>query len=200
MPATRFDLRIEQGKTIQKIVRWETLPFIWVPITAIAANAPVQITAPSHGMPDGWRALVKDAEGMDEINTKHWPPRTGDFHKARVEGPDVINFNDVSAALFDPYTSGGYLVYYTPVPLTGYTARMKIKDRIGGTVLDTLASPADITIDEALSRIVLNITDAASEAFAWVKGVYDLEMVSAAGAVTAILTGSVTVTKEVTTA
>ena len=35
--------------------------------------------------------------------------------------------------------------------------------------------------------------------FTWKTGVYDLEMVSAAGAVTAILTGKVSVTREVTT-
>jgi hypothetical protein len=200
MPATRYDLKIEQGKTVQKIIRWETLPLIWKPITGIAQNAPVQITAVGHGIPDGWRACVKDAGGMDEINAKHWPARGGDWHKVRVESGDIVNFNDVSAAGFDPYTAGGYLVYYTPVPLDGYTARMKIKDRIGGTVLDSLVSPTDITIDTALSRIVINLAADTTEAFEWVKGVYDLEMVSATGAVTAIRTGTVTVTKEVTTA
>jgi len=198
MAATRYDLRIEQGKTVSKIIRWETLPLIWKPITGIAQVAPVQITAATHECPDGWRALVKDALGMDEINTKHWPPRAGDFHRVKVEGPNVVNFNDVSAANFDPWTSGGYLVYYTPVPLTGFTARMKIKDRIGGTVLATLVSPTDITIDTANFTITLNISAAASELFTWVKGVYDLEMILS-GVVTAILTGSVTVTKEVTT-
>lgn len=200
MPATRYDLRIEQGKTIQKIVRWESLPLVWKPITAIMQNAPVQITAVGHGIPDGWRAFVKDAGGMDEINTKHWPPRGPDWHKVKVESPDVVNFNDVSAAGFDAYTSGGYLGYYTPVSLAGYTARMKIKDRVGGTVLVSLLSPADISIDVANCTVTINIAADASEAFTWTKGVYDLEMVSADGVVTAILTGSVTVTKEVTTA
>jgi len=38
--------------------------------------------------------------------------------------------------------SGGYVVYYTPVNLVGYTARMTIKDKIGGTVLATLVMQA----------------------------------------------------------
>jgi len=199
MSASRYDLRIEQGKTVNKIVRWETLPFVWKPITGIAQNAPVQITAAAHGCPDGWRALVKDAGGMDEINTKHWPPRSTDFHKVKVESAGVVNFNDVSAVNFDPWTAGGYLVFYTPVPLTGYTARMKIKDRVGGTVLATLVSPTDILIDTALFTITIVIEATASELFTWTKGVYDLELISPGGVVTAILTGSVIVTKEVTT-
>jgi hypothetical protein len=199
MSAKKLNLVIRQGETFQRVVRWEMLPLIYKPISGIAQNAPVQITAANHGCPAGWRATVKDAGGMDEINAKNWPPRSGDFHRVAVESSTVVNFNDVSAVNFDPYTSGGYLVYYTPVPLAGFTARMKIRDRIGGTVLVTLVSPTDIVIDTALGTITVVIAASASELFTWTRGVYDLELVSGAGVVTAILTGAVTVTKEVTT-
>lgn len=199
MAARRLNLVVRQGETFQRVVRWEMLPLIYKAITGIANNAPVQITAPSHGIPDGWRAVVKDAGGMDEINVRNWPARSSDFHRVAVESSSVINFNDVSAVNFDPYTSGGYIVYYTPVPLIGFSARMKIRDRVGGTELVSLVSPGDIAIDTALSTITVTIAAAASELFAWTKGVYDLEMVSDTGVVTAILSGSVNVTKEVTT-
>jgi len=199
MPAIKYDLKIEQGKTLSTVVRWEKLPLVWKPITGIARVAPVQITAVAHGIPDGWRAVVKDALGMDEINTKHWPPRTTDFHKVTVENANTVNFNDVSAAGYDAWTSGGYLVYYTPVPLAGYTARLTIKDRIGGTVLATLVSPMDIALDTALCTITVTISATATAGYAWVKGVYDLELVSPAGVVTALMAGAVAVAKEVTT-
>lgn len=199
MTAKRYDLKIRQGETYQRVIRWEMLPLVWKAITAISQEGPVRITAPSHGIPDGWRACVKDAGGMDEINTKNWPPRASDMHKVAVESSSVVNFNDVSSVEFDPYTEGGYLVYYTPVPLTGYSARMKIKDRIGGTVLAELISPTDITIDEVNFTIGYVIDAAASELWTFTRGVYDFEVVSPTGVVTALLSGTVTVTKEVTT-
>lgn len=200
MTAKRYDLKIRQGETFQRVIRWETLPLIWKAISGIAQNAPVQITVPNHECPDGWKALVKDAGGMDEINTKNWPPRAGDFHRVAVESSSVVNFNDVSAVEFDPYTLGGYLVYYTPVPIAGYSARMKIKDRIGGTELDSLVSPTDIEIDDVNFKMTLTIAAAVSELWTFTRGVYDFEVVSPTGVVTALLSGTVTVTKEVTTA
>jgi hypothetical protein len=197
--AKRYDLKIRQGETFLRVVRWENLPLVWKPITGISQTGPARITAAAHGCPDGWKACVKDAGGMDEINTKNWPPRATDMHKVAVESASVVNFNDVSSVEYDPYTSGGYLVYYTPVPLTGYTARMKIKDRIGGTVLDSLVSPTDIVLDAANFTITVTIAASVSEAWTFTRGVYDLEVVSPTGVVTALLSGTVTVTKEVTT-
>jgi hypothetical protein len=199
MGAKRYDMTIKQGETFQRVIRWETLPFVWKSITAISKTGPARITAVDHVIPDGWRAVVKDAGGMDEINTPNWPPRLSDFHKVAVESNSVVNFNDVSSVSYDPYTSGGYLVYYTPVPLTGYTARMKIKDRVGGTVLATFVSPTDIAIDVALCTLTLTIAASATELYTWVRGVYDFEVVSLLGVVTPLIAGSVTITKEVTT-
>jgi len=198
MTAKRFDLKVRQGETYLRVIRWETLPLVWKPITAITQSGPVRITAVAHGCPDGWKACVKDAGGMDEINAKNWPPRASDMHKVAVESSSVVNFNDVSSVEYDPYTSGGYLVYYTPVPLTGYTARMKIKDRVGGAILATFESPTDIVFDLASYTITLTIAASVSELWTFTRGVYDLEVVSA-GVVTALLSGTVTVTKEVTT-
>ena len=101
--------------------------------------------------------------------------------------------------------SGGILQFNTPVDLTGYVARMKIKDKVGGTVLasteagDTPLDILSIALDTAKSTITLTISATATAALIWTKGVYELEMVSSTGVVTAILSGKVTVAKEVTT-
>jgi hypothetical protein len=194
MTAKKQDLIIEQGKTFQRVVRWETSPRVWKPITGIAQNAPVAITCTGHGVPSGWRVGVVNVLGMDDINALHNPPRDGEMHEATVGGVNTILL-DLSAAGFDPYTSGGYLVYWTPHDLTGYTARMTIKDRVGGTVLDVVTC----VVDSAGFTTTLTIDAVTAAGFAWTRAVYDLELVSAGGIVTALLTGSIVVTKEVTT-
>lgn len=52
--AVNKDFVIEQGKTFQHVLRWETLPFVYKPITGISQVAPARVTATGHGLPDGW--------------------------------------------------------------------------------------------------------------------------------------------------
>ncbi len=205
------DLQIQQGKTFSLVIRWETEPIVFKAITAIslAFGAP-RLTVAGHGCPIGWRAAVTRVKGMKQINAADNPPKAGDYHPVTVIDADTVEFNDL--APFDDngnewpaYTEGGFLQYNTPVDLTGYTARMKIKDKVGGTVLasteagDSPLNVLAIAIDTVNKTITLSIPATATDDFAWTKGVYELEMVSASGAVTTILSGKVTVSKEVTT-
>lgn len=201
MSAKLLDLVIEQGKTFSRTIRWETTPLVWKPITAIGQVAPALITAVAHGVPDGWKVAVTNAGGMLNINAPHTPPWDDEFQPATLVGVNQVSLNAVSAAGFDPYTSGGYLVYYTPVDLTGYSARMKIKDQIGGTVLASFVVQAGtgFVLDPTTQTIVLTIIATDTAAYTWTTGVYDLELVSGAGVVTAILSGAITVVDEVTT-
>lgn len=205
------DLKITQGKTFSLVVRWETEPVIRKPITAIslASGAP-RLSVVAHGIPSGWRSYVTRVEGMKQINAANNPPRETDFHPATVVDAGTVELNDIdpvddNGRVWSAYTSGGFLCWNTPVDLTGYTSRMKIKDKVGGTVLvstDALDTPNNvltIAIDNATKTITLSIPATATDDFTWKAGVYDLEMVSASGVVTAILSGKVSVTKEVTT-
>lgn len=198
------DLEILQGKTFQRIIRWETAPFIYKAITAITRAAPVSITATAHGLPDGWRAAVVSAGGMRKINARKSPPIDTDFHQATVTDANTITFNEVSSADYEAYTSSGWLAYYTPVDLAGYTARLQIRATQADTTvlltLDTSAvSPATgIYLDNTLKTITLIISATDAAAIDWLEGVYDLELVSPAGVVTQLLSGAVTVVDEVT--
>jgi hypothetical protein len=139
---------------------------------------------------------------MVEINTElddNGIPRKSKFKKLTVIDPDTVQLNDVDSSQFSTYKSGGYLMYYTPVDLTGYTARMTIKDQPGGTTLIALVSPTDIVMDTTLKTITITITATAAAAFAPGDYVYDMEMVSPSGVVTALLQGAVQVLPEVTT-
>lgn len=198
--AVSKDLTIQQGKTFALVLRWETEPIVYKAITAIAQTAPVRITVPGFDAPDGWRVAVVSVKGMTEINAANTPPRSTGYTPVTVLDDDTVELNEVNAAGFHAYTSGGYLQYNTPVDLAGYTARMAIKDKIGGTVLHSLTTEnGGIAIDNVAKTITLTIAATDTDDFAWTRGVYELEMVSATGVVTALISGKVTVTKEVTT-
>ena len=194
------DLAITQGKTFTYPIRWETTPIIYKPITGISQAAPCQITAPSHNMPDGWRLAVLSVKGMIDINDENFPDKDSGMHIADVVDGDTLELNLINSSEFKPYVSGGYIAYYTPHDLTGYVARMTIKDKIGGTELLSLTTEnGRIVIDTVAHSVTLLITAADTAAITWSKGVYDLELVSPSGEVTSLLDGRVTATFEVTT-
>lgn len=198
----KLNLVIRQGETFQRVIRWERPPFVYKAITAITRAGPVQITAPGHELTSGWRVAVVTAGGMDEINAGHNPPRDNEFHQATALNGDNITINDINSSDFSPYTSGGYLQYYTPVDLTGYTAEIDIKDKIGGSVLLTLGTTnGRILLDQLNHTISLFISaeDTDSVAMTWKRGVWDLEMTAPTGQVTTLFSGAVSVVKEVTT-
>lgn len=254
--ATTQDFVIQQGKTFSQVLRWETAPIIYKAITGIAQTAPVSITAAGHGVPPNWRVAVVSVNGMTQINSPlDSKSRPTVYHQATVVDPNTISLNDTNAAGFSAWTSGGYVQYNTPTNLTGFTARMTIKDRItapnllvcttGGTTGLTLptaagadgtavwgAAPAGsvrsitwtpstvvalgavidthellrldttnarIAIDTVNYTITLTIAATDTAAIPWLQGVYDLEMVSAGGVVTALLSGNISVSQEVTT-
>lgn len=198
--ATRQNFALLQGDTFERVVRWESRSPVYKAISNIAQEAPARITASGHGIPDGWRAAVVSVKGMTQINAKGSPPRASDLKPVEVVDASTVKIPDVNAAGFRAYTSGGYLFYYAPVSLAGYTARMTIRTKLGGTQLVQLTTEnGGITIDDTAKTITLLIEADDSAAFDWKKGVYDLELVSPAGVVTKVLQGSISVTQEIST-
>lgn len=212
MAATK-DLVIQQGDTFSLVLRWETTPIVYKPITGISIDfgAP-RLTVASHGLLDGWRATVTRVKGMTNINAENTPPRDKDYHAGTVIDADTIEFNDVipvddNDREWPAYISGGFIQYYTPHDLSGYSARMKVKDRIGGDVIlstEDEDSPRDIlsiTLDNTAKTITLTIDATNAVDFISFRGVYDLEMVSgdATPIVTKLISGRISFPKEVTT-
>ena len=198
---TKLNIRLRQGETFQRTLRWETLPYVYTAITAITRAAPVSITSAGHGLKTGWRAAVVSVLGMREINARYSPPRESELHQVTVVDANTVTINDINSSEFDAYTSGGYLQSFTPVSLAGALARMKIRDRVGGTVLLELTSGAPdnrIVVDDVNHTVLITVAAADTAALTFTTGVYDLEIESAAGVVTTVFRGSVTVLKEVT--
>ena len=201
------DLTILKGRTFTLVLRWETTPIVYKAITAIEQSAPARLTVSGHGCVDGWRAAVTGVKGMPEINAEANKVRSADYQTVTIVDANTIEFNNLDASGFKPYVSGGFLQYRTPVDLTGYTGRMKIKDKVGGTVLLSSSAPdaplnaIDIAVNNTAKTITLTVHASATTDISWSRGVYDLEMVSSdlEPVVTRLISGKVSVIDEVTT-
>ena len=207
------DLLITQGDAYPLTLRWENADLIvsrQITGVSFATGVPV-LTVPSHGMVNGWRSYVMGIVGPKQLNAQSNPPvqrdkeAQSDWHPSVVVDANTVKFAGVmpyddQGRVWPAYVSGGALYYNTPIDLTGYTARMAIKDKVGGTVLHSLTTEnGGLTINTITNTIFMSISSSDTASFGWKRGVYDLEMVSSTGEVTKILTGSVIVSKEVTT-
>lgn len=200
MTATVKNLAFTQGSTFSLVLRWETEPIVYRPITAISQSAPVRITAPVHGLVEGWRAAVVGGKGMDELRATPNDVKDRDYHQAKVIDADTIEFNDVNAAEFKAYVSGAHLQYNTPVDLAGYVARLVVKDKVGGVVLFEMGTTnGRVLLDLITHTITLTATAADLSAQTWTKGVYELELESPGGVVTKLMRGAAAVSKEIPT-
>lgn len=198
--AEQKDLTIRQGETYTHELRWGTKPLQYKTITEVSQAAPVRIKAVGHGLTEGWPVAVTNVKGMTDLNAEANNVKASDYKPCTVVDTDYIEINEINAAGFKPYVSGGQLQFNTPVELTGYTARMSVKDKIGGTELLSLTTEnGRITVSNTLKTITLELAEADVSAITWKRGVFDLELESPTGKVTTLLYGSVAVTKEVTT-
>lgn len=87
------------------------------------------------------------------------------------------------------------------IDLTSYTARMKLKTNFGGTTLVSLTDTDGLTLGGALGTIAIVISATRTATLCdtdIAKGVWDLEVVSAAGVVTRVLEGRWVAHPEVT--
>jgi hypothetical protein len=90
----------------------------------------------------------------------------------------------------------------TPVNLTGWSARLQVRDRIGGAIWVSLTSPSGITLGSDGS-IAFTISAVSTESVDWSTrsfGVWDLELINPSAKVTRFVSGSVFVSPDVTRA
>lgn len=193
MTAQAVNLKIIQGSTFSKVFRWAQPTKAYKQISAITkAGSPV-ITANSHGVPNGWPVKVNNVEGMTQINSD-------EYRKATVLTGNTLELNEVNAAGFDSYSGGGIVEYSVPVDLTGFTARLQMRQSIGNTtVLKELTTEnGGIAIDTTACTITLAIPATETDDLDFQTAVYSLELVSSGGVVSQIAKGDVSVEQEVT--
>lgn len=199
--AKTVNFTIRQGETWRRIVRWEQGEFVYKPITGITKAAPAVLTVTGHGLVDGWRGAISNVVGMTEINAKNEPPLDPDeYYKLTVNDANTIEINALNTLGFKPYTSGGILRYRPPVDLDGFTARMSFRKKIKDSVslFDLTTDNGRIALDNVEKTITLLIQDEDTAEFGFTSAVYDLELVSSGGEVSILLSGQISVVKNVT--
>lgn len=85
-----------------------------------------------------------------------------------------------------------------PVNLTGYTARMKVKNVVKNFEAISITSSSGIALGGSAGTIDLTVSAADMTKVVAGKYSYDLELVSPGGVVTRLVKGTFTVTPEVT--
>lgn len=181
------------------LLRWETEPIVYRPVAAVSQTAPVRLIVPAHGLKPGWRAALVGGRGMDELRAAPNELKSADYHVATVLSEDEIEFNDINAAGFKAYAGGAHLQYNTPVDLTGYAARLVVKDHVGGaTLFEMTPENGRILLDAATATITLTADAPTLAALTWTSGRHELELESPAGVVTKLMSGQALVEEELT--
>lgn len=183
------ELLILKGETFSLEVRWEDRDRLSrVAITAISySHGAPRLTAADHGIPDGWRGYVSLVAAPTQINA-NCPPRESDWQELTVIDSDTVELNavtpvDDNGRQWADYTSGGFINFYPPVDLTGYTARMQIKDKIGGTVIASTDDVLDVSVIPSEYKTTVVISAENTATLSAKRGVATLEMVSSTGVV-----------------
>lgn len=200
MQPAKINYKIYQGSTFLETLRWESETKTYVPISAIAKSAPCVITTTAaHTIPVGWRVQVVGVGGMKEINSVG----EDSYHLVTGVTGTTVSLNRVNSLGYAAYTSGGVIEYNTPIPLTGYTAQMQIRETLesSSTIFEltsNMVAGSGITINTSDSTILVTISAAATRAFNFDTAVYSLELTDASGVVTPFLSGNITLVREVT--
>lgn len=198
----KLSLTVRRGASEDIPIRVESDVLVYVDITGIAASAPISITAPAHGLADGWRAAVMNS-GVPEIDTKWDDPIEDALRRITLVDANTIEFNDINGKSFTPYVAGGQIVYRAPLDLSQFVdARMNVKASVSGPVLATYKhTTGELLIDLVTQslRLTLDTTDTA--ALTAGKRVFDIELVRADGSVFPICSAksALTVLPEITT-
>lgn len=191
----KINYKIYQGSTFQEQYRWESGTKVYKPITGITKSAPVEITAEAHELKPGWRFRVTNVTGMKEINSG-----SESFYLASDISADTIKINSVNSLAFSNYTgNSGVIEYNEPVDLTGYRARMQIREKVGSdVVIDELTTEnGKIIIDAEDATIRIEIPADTTQNYNFTTAVYSLEIIRNS-VVIPFLVGNLTLQREVT--
>lgn len=192
--AERKDFCVRLGATFNPIIRWGSKVLSSAAITGITQGTPAAITAPGHGVPNGWPVALVGVQGMSALNAVQYPPLASDMHDATVVDANTIRLNDVSSAMLPAYTSGGAVVFNTPQPLAGVIITMKLwaDETRAGSPLATLTNGSGITVDSVGQTIIPLLQ---TPGLTWGTNVafYDLTATDATGVVTELFTGTLTI-------
>ena len=127
MEPAKINFKIYQGSTFTETLRWESELNKYATISAITKTAPCVITtATAHEVPLNWRIWVRGAGGMKEINSSD----DDNYYIVTAKTTNTLTLQQVNSTGYATYTSGGVVEYNTPIPVSGYTAQMQIRESL----------------------------------------------------------------------
>lgn len=197
--ASRYDFEILQGKTFNPTLKYSQPQFVVKTITGITKSGQAVVTC-THGLTIDWPVWVVGVVGMSQINHDSDDlTRAAKAYQAYYINATSLRLN-LDTTRFNTYTSGGEILYHPPVDLTGFTARMQIRESLESTTtLEELTTEnGGITLGAAAGTVALLISATDTAALDFSTAVYDLELISGAGIVTRLLYGDITLAEEVT--
>lgn len=197
---TAYDITIKQGSTFSLTFKYGQPQFAVKAITGVTKSGQAVVTAPAHGLTIDWPVWVVGVSGMDQLNHKSDALRDAcaAYHAYYVDASNLRL--DVDTTRFGVYTSGGEVLYHPPVNLTGFTARMQVRETIESTttLVSLTTENGGVTLGGTAGTIDITITATATALLDFDSAVYDLEVVSAGGVVTPVAYGNVYLNDEVT--
>ena len=198
--STPFNIAVKQGATFALTLKYGQPQFAVKAITGITKSGQAVVTATGHGLTIDWPVWVVGVAGMDQINHRSDELKSAcaAYYAYYVDANSLRL--DLDTTRMGAYTSGGEVLYHPPVNLTGYTARMQIRETLESTTVlhEMTTEDGGITLGGAAGTIALTISATDTAAFTFDSAVYDLEVISGAGVVTEVLRGDVYLNDEVT--
>ena len=193
----KINYKIYQGSTFKETFRWESQTKGYINITNISKAAPCVITtSTTHSIPVGWRFRITDVVGMNQINQAG----EDNFYIASSTTNNTITINSLNSTNFTNYSSGGIISYNLPVPLVGFTGILQIRETLSNsTVLHQLTSAVNggMIINTTDNFISITIPAVTTAQFNFTSAVYGIELTSSAGEVFPLITGNITLIKEI---
>jgi hypothetical protein len=165
-----YALTLVQGKRYQKTFRWPQDVKAYKQITAMPAATPVRFTVTGHQIPDGWKVKITGVKGPTQLNDREL--------YAKVVDANTIEFNALNAADLPAYVSGGYLEYYLPVDLSGYTGQAMFKESVLDALpaLELSTANGRMILDTTNYKITFDVPGSVLAAMTKYSGVWDWEM------------------------
>lgn len=192
----KVNFKMYQGSTFSEVLHWETNKKVYIPISSIPKAAPTVVTTTgAHSIPGVWRVRLENVGGMKEINSPD-----DEYYMGTAISSTTIELNAVNSLGFTAYTTGGVIEYNQPVDLTGYTARMQLREKLDSTTVlaEYTTENGKLLIDIATSKITIVVDAATTAGYTFNSAVYSLELVSSGSQVTQLMVGTITLVKEVT--
>jgi|SRR6266850_1649274 len=197
---SNFDFTIQQRATFNPVLKYSQPQFVVKPITGITKSGQAVVTAPTHGLAVDWPVWIVNVLGMTQINHQSSDLQVaGRAYFGYFVDVNTLRLN-VDASRFQPYASGGELLYHPPVDLTGFTAKMDIRQAIADAtpLISLTTTNGRITLGGVNGTVTLFIAAVDTALLTFTSAVYDLDLVSATGVVTRLLSGNVLLSKGVT--